>query len=100
LEILVALAVVFCKGQKKANIREAVLWFSQIGKSQCVVGEDPAEDVFVSLAQDINGNYRLLEGVRATGSVLLLLHALTELPFVLLPSTPLFAGFCQLLNAP
>ncbi|MDE0281019.1 MAG: hypothetical protein OXN16_08045 [Gammaproteobacteria bacterium] len=63
LEILVALAVAFCKGRKKANIGKAVNWFSQIGRSRCVAGEDPAEDVFVSLAQDRNGNYRLLEGV-------------------------------------
>ena len=63
LEILVALAVAFCKGRKKANIGKAVNWFSQIGGSRCVAGEDPAEDVFVSLAQDRNGNYRLLVGV-------------------------------------
>ena len=63
LEILVALAVVHCRGRKKANIGQAARWFSQIGKSQCVAGEDPAEDVFVSLVQDGNGDYRLLEGV-------------------------------------
>jgi len=63
LEILVALAVVHCRGRKKANISQAVRWFFQIGKSQCVAGEDPAEDVFVSLVQDRNGDYRLLEGV-------------------------------------
>lgn len=63
LEILVALAVIYCKGRKKAKIREAVRWFSQIGKSHCVAGEDPAEDVFVSLVYDGNGDYRILEGV-------------------------------------
>jgi hypothetical protein len=63
LEILVALAVVHCRGRKKANINQAVRWFFQVGKSQCVAGEDPAEDVFVSLVQDRNGDYRLLEGV-------------------------------------
>lgn len=62
LEILVALAVVHCHGRKKANIAEAIRWFSLIGKSQCVAGEDPAEDVFVSLVYDSNGDYRLLEG--------------------------------------
>ena len=63
LEILVALAVVHCRGQKKANINEVRRWFSQIGKSRCVAGEDPAEDVFVSLVQDDHGDYRLLGGV-------------------------------------
>lgn len=63
LEILVALAVVFCKGRKKPNFGQAIRWFSLIGKSRCVAGEDPAEDVFVSLVHDCNGNYRLLEGV-------------------------------------
>lgn len=62
-EILVALAVAHCRGRKKVNIGQAVRWFFQIGKSQCVVGEDPAEDVFVSLVHDRNGDYRLLEGV-------------------------------------
>lgn len=63
LETLVALAVVHCRGRKKASINEAVFWFSEIGKSQCVLGEDPAEDVFVSIVQDREGDYRLLEGV-------------------------------------
>lgn len=63
LEILVALAVVYCRGRKKPNIAEAIRWFSLIGKSQCVSGEDPAEDVFVSLVYDSNGDYRLIEGI-------------------------------------
>lgn len=63
LEILVALAVIFCNGRKKAGVRDAARWFSQIGRSQCVLGEDPAEDIFVSLAQDQSGNYCILEGV-------------------------------------
>uniref|UniRef100_UPI0040576F4A anti-phage protein Upx n=1 Tax=Candidatus Electronema sp. TaxID=2698783 RepID=UPI0040576F4A len=63
LEILVALAVVHCRGRKKANIAEAIRWFSLIGQSKCVSGEDPAEDVFVSLVYDSNGDYRLIEGI-------------------------------------
>ncbi len=62
LEILVALAIVYCKGSRKASIGKVMRWFEKIGKSQCVIGEDPAEDVFVSLVHDNNGNYRLLEG--------------------------------------
>lgn len=63
LEILVVLAVLYCQGRKKLHIADAVRWFSQIGKSQCVLGEDQAEDVFVSLVQGRSGDYRLLEGV-------------------------------------
>lgn len=63
LEILVALAVAHCRGRKKANIIEVIRWFSLIGQSQCVSGEDPAEDVFVSLVYDSNGDYRLIEGI-------------------------------------
>ena len=62
-EILVALAVVHCRGRKKATVGHVIRWFSKIGKSKCVHGEDPAEDVFVSLVQDRNGDYRVLEGV-------------------------------------
>lgn len=63
LEILVALALGYCSGRKKANIRQAIRWFSQIGKSKCVIGEDPAEDVFVSLVRGWNGDFRLLEDI-------------------------------------
>lgn len=62
-ESLVALAMVYCNGQKKAQIAQAKHWFSQIGKSHYVMAEDPAEDVFVSLVQDENGDYRLLGGI-------------------------------------
>jgi hypothetical protein len=62
-EILVALAVAYCRGRKRANIDQAVRWFSQIARSRCVLGEDPAEDVFVSLVHDKDGDYRLIEGV-------------------------------------
>ena len=68
LEILVVFAVIYCGGRKKAKMTQVARWFSQIGESLCVIGEDPAEDVFVSLVQDKLGGYRLLEGVwEATG---------------------------------
>ncbi|NTU74186.1 hypothetical protein HGB07_08675, partial [Candidatus Roizmanbacteria bacterium] len=63
LEILVVLAVVHCRGRKTPNINNVVSWFALIGKSKCIVGEDPAEDVFVSLVWNTNRDYRLLEGV-------------------------------------
>lgn len=63
LEILVALATAYCKGKKKAEIKDISDWFNKIGKSRCVCGEDPAEDVFVSLVCSEKGDYRLLEGI-------------------------------------
>ena len=63
LEILVALAVRYCRGRKKAHVEQVKLWFLQIGTSRCVSAEDPAEDFFVSLVHDERGNYRLFEGV-------------------------------------
>lgn len=63
LEILAVIAVVHCRGRKRANIGDVVRWFAQISESQCVIGEDLAEDVFVSLVQDRNGDYRVLEGI-------------------------------------
>ena len=63
LEILAALAVVYCRGNKKAQTTQAEHWFSLIGESHYVMAEDPAEDVFVSLVQDEQGDYRLLGGI-------------------------------------
>ena len=63
LEILVALAVRYCQGRKRAHVEQVEQWFVQIGNSRCALAEDPAEDVFVSLVHDDRGNYRLLEGV-------------------------------------
>ena len=63
LEILVVLAMIHCRGRRKANVDDVVRWFSQIGQSQCVIGEDPAEDVFVSLVQGRDRDYRIIEGI-------------------------------------
>ncbi|MFC1551196.1 hypothetical protein ACFL6P_01395 [Candidatus Latescibacterota bacterium] len=63
LEILLVLAVVHCQGRKRASIKKVVQWFSKIGESKCVYSEDSAEDVFVSLLHDKNGNYRIIEGL-------------------------------------
>ncbi len=63
IEILIALAVTNCTGKKKPTVSDVARWFYSIGKSHCVIGEDPSEDVFVSLVQDENGDYRLLEGI-------------------------------------
>lgn len=63
LELLVALAVMHCHGQKTPNLNDVGRWYLDIGKSLCVSGEDPAEDVFVTLIQTEEADYRMLEGI-------------------------------------
>lgn len=63
IESLVALALAYCKGKKKPQIKDITDLFNKIGKSRCAYAEDPAEDVFVSLVCDEEGDYRILEGI-------------------------------------
>jgi hypothetical protein len=63
LEILVALAVLHCRGQKKPALRSVARWFHQIGNSKATLSEDLAEDVFVSIVHDGTADYRLIGGV-------------------------------------
>jgi len=63
LELLVVLAVIYCGGNKTPNLNDVSRWYSQIGKSPCVYGEDPAEDLFVTLIQTKTADYRMLEGI-------------------------------------
>lgn len=63
LETLVLLAAIHCAGGKRPRIGQAARWFREIGKSPSVLGEDPAEDVFVSQVTSPKGNFRLIEGL-------------------------------------
>lgn len=81
-EILLALAVVHCHGRKTPSVRHAQRWFEELGHSTCVLAEDPAEDVFVSLVHDPHGDYRLFEGAWESSAFYTqrILDVLTGLP--------------------
>ncbi|MCD9127664.1 hypothetical protein [Luteimonas fraxinea] len=62
-EQLVALALIHCKGIKVATVADAARWYEALGDSPSAFGEDPAEDVFVSVVGNDRGDHLVLEGI-------------------------------------
>lgn len=64
LEALVHLAVAYCEGHAAPTKAFVKRWFQRLGQGFCGAMEDPAEDVFVTLVNSPQGNFRILEGIR------------------------------------
>lgn len=63
IELLISFAVVSARGAARPKLEDAARWFASIGDSRVTSGEDPAEDVFVSLVATSREDFRLLEGL-------------------------------------
>jgi len=68
LEALVHLAAAIGDGQTLATQKQLADCFNELDRGICGRMEDPAEDVFVSLATTSEGNFRVLEGIWETGT--------------------------------
>ncbi|MBY5827706.1 hypothetical protein [Rhizobium leguminosarum] len=82
LSVLVQLAFIHAKGNKRPTAAQIVAWFNQLDRGTCGRMEDPAEDVFVSSVNFRNSSYRLIEGT-AEGNAFhtqMLLEVLTTMP--------------------
>lgn len=62
LEVLIHLAFLCAKGKGRPSQAQIVAWFNQLDKGTCGRQEDPAENVFVSIASVKAGDFRLFEG--------------------------------------
>lgn len=63
LEVLVHLAVAYCKGERAATDESIRRSFDRLNEGYCGRMEDPAEDEFVALVNTPRGNFRILQGV-------------------------------------
>ncbi|BBO34422.1 hypothetical protein PLANPX_4034 [Lacipirellula parvula] len=68
LEALVHLAVGLGRGTSLLKQDEIASCFNDLEHGECGQLEDPAEDVFVSLALTKRGNFRVLEGIWESGT--------------------------------
>lgn len=63
LELLIALTFVHARGDDQPSLEDSARWFATIGESHASCGEDPAEDVFVTLVTNTCESFLLLEGI-------------------------------------
>lgn len=64
IEILVHLAVAYCRGRRKPGLTQIDFWLNRVlGNTQIALLEDPVEDVFVTNVETPEGNRRVFEGI-------------------------------------
>ena len=82
IEVLVHLAMAFCEGRSAPTTAFVRRSFERLGDGYCGKMEDPGEDVFVTLVNKSNGNFRIFEGIReGTGFYLQrILNIVEEMP--------------------
>lgn len=83
LELLAQLAAGACAGKKRPSHQHLSTWLNrQLGGSEVVLLEDPAEDVFVVNVTTSQGDFRVLSGLWEEGdhATSLLLETLTQAP--------------------
>ena len=63
LEALIHLSCTYAEGTKTPTKKQITTWFAVLGKGPYGMMEDPAEDVFVTLASNPRGNFKVLQGI-------------------------------------
>ncbi len=63
LEALIHLSCAYAEGSKTPTKKQITTWFAVLGKGPYGMLEDPAEDVFLTLASNPRGNFKFLQGI-------------------------------------
>lgn len=63
IELLIAFAVLHARGTQQPTVEDLARWFAAIGESEATCGEDPAEDVLVTLVTMPHEHFRIIEGL-------------------------------------
>src|SRR5882757_8242 len=92
IEVLVHLAIAYCQGTSAPTQEVILRAFEQLGHGFCGHMEDPAEDVFLSLVNTFQGNFRIFEGLSEGAGFYLqrILQIVSKMP-----ASPRFEGISR-----
>lgn len=82
IELLIAFALLYARGTQQPDIEDLARWFAAIGESEVASGEDPAEDVLVTLVTTPREHFRIIEGLWESAGFYTqcVLHVLQRMP--------------------